>query len=95
MLKFMLILAMVVSKVGAATRNSILVDYAVTKIRECLIDNDWWTDSSSCFHSTCGSSLEPSYSMLTEKTAIGSHLKVGLGAYLNLISLMNLFFGAH
>ena len=91
----MLILAMSVGIIGAATRDSILVDYAVTEVRECLIENYCRTNICGCDRTTCSSSLEPSYSMLYEKAAIGSHLEIGLGAYLNLTSLMNFVFGAH
>ena len=91
----MLILAMSVGIIGAATRNSILVDNAVTEVRKCLIENYCWTDICSCDRTTCSSSLEPFHSMLYKKAAIGSHLEIGLGAYLNLTSLMNFVFGAH
>ena len=74
----MLILAFLVSVVGMTSWYSILVCYAVSKIRESPIENNRWTDVRGVVLFTCCTTSKSLDSKLIEHTAIVLHLKVRL-----------------
>ena len=91
----MLMLAMLISIVGATLWYSILVSYAVSEVRKSPIENNRWTDVRRVVLFACRTPTKSLDSKLLEHATIVLHLKVGLCSDLDFTSVVNLFFGAH